>query len=105
MGIKEMQIKILTGLDHYIDEEGLFMNMFYKRTEKEVLENIEKAREVYPKVFGAFTSSCVVSKAFEKKIIKENKFKIEDESKIMKAIKDHDIPMMPNYNELKEFCL
>ena len=51
--IKKQQTKLLLELAAYwTEEEGLCMNPFYKqKEEKAITENIELAKEIYPKVF------------------------------------------------------
>ena len=106
MEIVDIQIEILTGIMAYNDEvNGFVPNRFYRATKEEVLEFIDGAREVYPKVFSSFVSSYCISKAFEGGIIKENTLDLEDGDKIIGAIKNHDIPPMPYYLELKDFKL
>ena len=53
--LKKFQRDVLFGImGFWTPEDGWCPNPFYKRTEKDIVDNCDYAKKIYPKVFKSF---------------------------------------------------
>lgn len=97
------QLEILTGMYAGQDEKGyLVMNYFYGTPVSYIKNHIKDAKKMYRKVFREFVSGWCHRQAIEKGIMDSGIPTEQGISKVVDAIKNHEIKPIPDYNRMCE---
>lgn len=91
--VKELQLLIITELQGYTKEGYLYINPFYEQTLEELIKNETHIKKEWPHIFAHFVASWCLYHNDNLKDIPLSQIKNE----ITK------VPIMPLYNELKEW--